>query len=344
MLQLKNNSPFQASIVVFPNEQGVDTLYVVAKGTFILGKAIELADKQRAVVLADEHWGEPGQSSLKYASEAHLSKPSTDVVVIGEACAPDRRPVTQLDVSIAVADRRKSLRVFGDRVWEKGLFGMKMSAPVPFETMPLMYERAFGGTHVVDPEKNELVFEPRNPIGRGFAGKRKKDEIDGMKLPNLEDPASLITKLTHKPAPAGVGFISPAWEPRKSFVGTYDDVWQKTRAPYLPDDFQPQYFNAAHPDLVCHRYLTGGEPVEVVNVSPRGPFEFALPVCQLETSVRVAGKIEKPTMNLETVLIDAEASQLCLTWRGAVLCDKRVLKVEHVDIALNNMVLPRMAA
>src|SRR6185312_15480211 len=201
MLQLKNNSPFQASIAVFPNERGVDTLYVVVKGTFSLGETVRLVEKQRAVVLADEYWGEPGTSSLKYASEAHLSKPCTDVVVIGEACTPGRRPVSQLDVSIAVADRKKTLRVFGDRMWEKGLFGMRMTDAVPFETMPVVYERAFGGMHLINPEKNEVVFEPCNPVGRGFAGKRKRDELDGMKLPNLEDPTSPITKPSHKPAP-----------------------------------------------------------------------------------------------------------------------------------------------
>jgi hypothetical protein len=344
MLQLKNKTPFQANIAVFPNEQGVDTLYVVVKGTFTLGQTIELADKQRAVVLADEYWGEPGTSSLKYASEAHLSKPSTDVVVIGEACVPDRRPVTQLDVSIAVADRKKTLRVFGDRRWEKGLFGMRMSEAAPFENMPLVYERSFGGMHVVNRDKNEVVFEPRNPVGRGFAGKRKKDEIDGMKLPNLEDPTSLITKPSHKPAPACCGFVSPSWEPRKSFAGTYDDVWQKTRAPYLPDDFRSQYFNAAHPDLMCPRYLRGGEPVEVMNMSPCGPLRFTLPTCQVEAAVRVAGKTTSSRFNLETVLIEPSVSTLCLTWRAAVPCDKKVLKVEQVEIALQNLVLPRMAA
>lgn len=344
MLQLKNDTPFKANITVFPNEQGVDTLYVIVKGTFLLGHTIQLAEKQRAVALADEYWGEPGLSSLKYASEAHLSKPSTDVVVIGEACAPDQRLVTELDVSIAVEHRRKTLRVFGDRRWEKGLFGIRMSDPLPFETMPLIYERAFGGTHVVNPENNEVVFEPRNPIGRGFAGKRKSAELDGMKLPNLEDPTSLITKTTQAPAPAGCGFLSPAWEPRKSFAGTYDEVWQQTRAPYLPDDFQSEYFNAAHPDLIWHGYLQGGEPVEAINVSPAGPLRFTLPTCRVEAAVRIGGKTESPPMHLETVLLEPSVSTLCLTWRAAVPCDKKVLKVEQVEIALPHMVLPRMEA
>ena len=162
MLQLKNGTPFQANIAVFPNEQGIDTLYVVLKATFTVGKTVELAEKQRPVVLSDEYWEEPGKSSLKYASEAHLTKPSTDVVLLGEACAPGKRSVAQLDVTVAVADKKKTIRVLGDRLWAKGFFGMRITDAIPFETMPLVYERAFGGLHEVDPERIEERFPIRS--------------------------------------------------------------------------------------------------------------------------------------------------------------------------------------
>lgn len=344
MLQLKNDTPFKANIAVFPNEQGIDTLYLVLKATFAIEKRVEVAEKQRPILLADEHWGEPGNSSLKYASEAHLTKPTTDIVMVGEACAPDQRPVSQLDVTVAVADRKKTVRVFGERRWEKGWFSLGMTSPALFQTIPLQYERAFGGIHQVNPQTNETLFETRNPVGLGFMGKRSKKEIKGMLLPSLEDPAQLIKQPTDQPCPAGFGAIAAAWEPRKSYAGTYDGAWQQGRAPYLPHDFNSRFFNMAHPDLICSRYLQGGEPVEVVNASPQGRVRFALPVCRLDTSVRVAGKIQQPVMSLETVLIEPAASTLCLTWRASVLCDKKALKVEQVDITLQGMDLQRMAA
>ena len=122
-----------------------------------------------------------------------LIKPSTDIVMVGEACATDKRPVTQLDVSLAVADLRKTIRVFGDRRWDAGLLGLHMTPPIPFESMPLIYERAFGGFHEVSPEKT--LYEPRNPIGTGFKGKRSNKEFTDTMLPNLEDPADLIKKI-----------------------------------------------------------------------------------------------------------------------------------------------------
>lgn len=344
MLQLKNTTPFQVGISLFPNEQGIDTLYITVKATFEIGKELTVAAQPRPIVSADEYWGEPGRSSVKYPSEAHLMKPATDVILVGEACTPNCRRMPQVDVTLAVADRRKTVRVFGDRLWESGLFGLRMTAPVPFERMPLVYERAFGGIHEVDPERKEVLFEPRNPVGCGFIGKRRKREIEGMKLPNLEDPVHLIAKPADQPPPAGFGSVAAAWEPRRSFAGTYDERWQKKRAPYLPNDFSPRFFNVAPPDLICKGYLKGGEPVEVINASPKGPLRFKLPVCQIEMSVRVAGQIEKPPLNLETVLIEPTAAVLCLTWRAALVCDKKALKVEQVDLALQHLDVKGKAA
>ena len=100
----------------------------------------------------------------------------------------------------------------------------------------------------------------------------------------------------------------------------------------------------AHPDLVCRAYLKGGEPVEILNASPRGPLRFALPSCQLEAAVRLAGKIEKPQLHLETVIIEPSASILCMTWRASLPCDKKALKVEQVDLTLQKMDIQRTAA
>lgn len=344
MLQLKNKTPFTPSIAVFPNQHGIDTLYVAVKATFDLGARVDVSQKQQALRLADEYWGEPGQSSLKYASEVHLSKPVTDVIVVGDACMPDRKPVRQLDVSVSVGGRNKIIRVFGERMWDSGFLGMSISTPQTFETMPLVYEHAFGGVHIVDAANNEVLFEERNPVGKGFMGKRANKEIEGMALPNLEDHAQLIVKPKDRPAPACFGFVAPSWLPRKNFAGTYDEHWQKTRAPYLPADFDMRFFNAASPGLQMEQFLHGGEAVEIVNLSPDGLLRFALPQCELNVDVRIAGKIVRPTLSLETVLIEPNDKRLSMVWRAEVQCDKQVLKVEQVTLALTRMHLDKQAA
>ena len=64
------------------------------------------------------------------------------------------------------------------------------------------------------------------------------------------------------------------------------------------------------------------------------PLRFRVPVCRLDLKVRVAGKSEDLPVNLETVLIEPDEERLCLTWRGALPCDKKALKVEEIAVGL----------
>ena len=188
MLQLSNTSPFAASMFGLADQEGADTLFVVVKGTFRLTLVgVELADEPRPVVLGDEYWGDPLESSVKHASEVHLWKQGTDVVVVGDACAPGERPVPHVDVSVGIADRSKHARVLGDRYWTEGLGGMRPSRPKPFVRVPVVYERAYGGRPVPDPGKGTPVEEARNPVGCGFLGKRSAKELLGHPVPNVED-------------------------------------------------------------------------------------------------------------------------------------------------------------
>jgi hypothetical protein len=330
VLQLKKNIPFEAGITVIPDQHGVDSLIVCIKATFSLNGKVDIAAEQSPLIYADEYWGEPGQSSLKLASEMHLPKPATDIVLLGHAQAPNRRSVHQLDVTLLVGNVKKIVRVFGDRQW----ISSRPSAPMSFETVPLVYESAFGGSHQTD---DEVLFEPRNPVGKGFAGKRKNKELEQLPLPNIEDPRHLLSGPGDIPAPAGFGYIAPSWDPRKMYAGTYDEKWQKHRAPYLPDDFNPRFFNAAHPELVYAGFLEGGEPVQVANASPYGPLGFRLPVCRMEAVVSIAGNKEKPPLNLETLLIEPDHMRFSMLWRGIVACDKKALKIEQIDIDLKQL-------
>ncbi len=150
MLQIKNTTPFKPDIGLFPNKDGVDTLYAVIKATFTLTPELSIAKEQIPPFKADVYWGDPAKSSLKYGSDIHLGKLSTDVLLVGQAWSPDGRPVTELETGIAIAERKKTIRVHGNRVFKSGLLGLSLSAPEPFVSMPLTYERAFGGIHVLD--------------------------------------------------------------------------------------------------------------------------------------------------------------------------------------------------
>ena len=328
MWQLNNTSPFAATAALFPNEDAVDTLYVIVKATFTIGKKITLAGAQSKPFEADVYWAEPGQSSVKHASDMHIGKAATDIIMLGHACAPAQKAVNQLDVSLAVGAVSKTVRVFGERQWHEG----RITAPAAFKTMAMVYEKAYGGVHIVNGKMDSA--ETRNPVGRGFAGSRKIEEMNGVPLPNLENPQALIRAHTDNPAPVCFGFCAPNWHPRAAWAGTYDDHWKKTRAPFLPQDFDKRFLNMAHADLVYPGFLAGGEAVHISNMNPHGAIQFDVPRVKLATRIAVADKTEQPAFDLETLILEPNAMTVSMVWRAALPCDKKHFKLGEIKIAL----------
>lgn len=327
MLQLDNQTPFKAMIAVLPDSSGIDTLHVIVKATLALRPKLSLAPEQIEPTLADEYYADPATSSLRAASEMHIGKPGTDVLLVGHACAAEERPVARMHVSLSVAGRRKQLLVSGDRTWSDG----KPTSAVPFTTMPLVWERAFGGMHR---NGERMIAEERNPVGCGFAGERSAEEMQRRPVPNLEDPAAPLQQHGQLATPACFAPVAAAWLPRRAYAGTYDESWQRGRAPYLPDDFDPRFLHCASGELAFDRYLQGGESVEVAGVTHDGPISFKIPASPLSVAVTLAGSPQHPPVNLETLLIEPDQNRACLTWRAAVPCDRQVLKVESIVVAM----------
>lgn len=333
MLQLKNHTPFVGEILVAPDPQGIDSLYTVMKGTFLLGEELIVADKQVPITLSDEYHGEPGKSSLKRASDLELLKPGTDVLLQGKAYALGGKPVTRLDVSLAVGPIRKTIRVYGDRMWGFGLSDA-MSEPEPFVEMPLVWERAFGGTDHKKGNPAQPYAENRNPVGTGFRAPGGQKTLSGMMLPNLEDPTALISSPKDHPPPAAFAPICPDWEPRRGYAGTYDQHWQEHSMPYLPADFDARFFQLAPKDLVVPGFLTGHETVVVQGVSPRGSLQFSLPGCRVSATYHLDRKKYELPMNLDALILEPDDSRIQLVWRTAFACDKKTLRIREVEVRM----------
>ncbi len=324
MFHLTNDTPFAAQMIAHPDSRGIDALYVLVKATYRLTDKPGHAENQMPLLQNDVYWGEPGVSSLKYPADIHPEKPGTDVIVVGEATAHDGRPMLQMQVSLSVAGRVCSLAVFGDRQWDKGLTVTQPGKPKPFTRMPLVYERAFGGMCEIEGENKHLVYEEKNPVGKGFIDKQSRKDPAEAGLPNIEDVKNLMRSPNDHPLPKGFGAIAPYWHPRASFAGTFDETWQKTRAPYLPEDFDTRYYHAAHPDLIFAEYLKGGEPVIMVNLSPKGRQQFNLPNDEPKIEVDATGRFETVKANLETVLLEPTDERLCLTWKAAFTTGRKI--------------------
>lgn len=221
-------------------------------------------------------------STIRPEHEAALSesirapvKSRSDILLLGTAHAPSGTPTKRMDIGLRVGTVEKRLRVVGDRKWQFGsTFSLTPTPtePQPFTTMPITYDRAFGGY-----DEAAAAFEPRNPTGRGFIAAKTKESVHDKPLPNIEDPADPIKSWDSKPQPAGFGPIDPGWLPRRKFLGTYDEKYMEERHPLPPEDFSLEFFNSAHPDLQVAGYLRGDEEVELKNLTPEGQVRFRLP-------------------------------------------------------------------
>jgi hypothetical protein len=193
--------------------------------------------------------------------------------------------------------------------------------------MPLVWERAFGGSDVT---REGFLAHPRNPVGLGYRTEGSQRPLDGLALPNLEDPDAPVRSWKEHPPPACLASIAPHWEPRRSFAGTYDDAWQQQRAPFLPADFDSRFLQLAPPGLVARGHLRGGEPVEVRGATPSGVLRFTLPEARIQVTYVVDRTSQVHQAVLDTVLIEPDRGRLILVWRAALPCDKRVLRVSVV--------------
>jgi hypothetical protein len=276
LLQIANDTPFAVATLRWPDVDNKPKLTVVVKATFLMareGEEVRLTPKQLPVFNNDIMTAAK-PPSIRFESDLVPFKPCTDVVLVGRAYAPEGKPVTEIVAGLRVGQVRYGVAVIGDRKWQTQLLERPtISYTQPFLTMDLVYERAFGGF-----DKPAGLYCKENHVGTGFIGKRSGERVEGLRLPNLEDPRNLINAWNSRPRPAGFGFYGRSWAPRLAYAGTYDEKYMKERHPLLPADFSYRFFNGAHPDLQVGGYLRGDEEVDLLNVcSEASRLHFQLP-------------------------------------------------------------------
>ncbi|MFT3775072.1 MAG: DUF2169 domain-containing protein [Minicystis sp.] len=275
-------------------------------------------------------WASPAGPACIASRILVHTKATTDVLLHGRAHAPQGKPARQVDVMMKVGDLTKVLRVFGDRRWREGLGGLSATDPEPFTTMPIVYERAFGGkdTSAIDPEKH--VWDRRNPIGTGFAAEAR--QLVNQPLPNIEDPRDLVTSWKQRPRPAGFGPIARDWSPRLELSGTYDEAWHDERRPLLPVDFDERFHQSAPIDQQTERYLRGGEAVELFHLTASGYLRFTLPRVAIGFVTRIAGHLTGHPARLHTVLIEPEHPRVTMVWHTKLACHHDVHALEWTRV------------
>ncbi len=291
-------------------KNGATILRVIVRATFDIHPDghLTMASEQAPVRYKDEYWGEEGKSSVRYESDVSLEKPHTDLLVNGQAYAPDGRAATSTAVGLMFQDRIvKQLCIFGDRLWNHGATGWYMTPPRPFTTMPVTYDRAFGGMDAAG-------SEARNRVGTGYASQLTSDFV-GTRLPNVEFADALIGSPLDRPRPGGFGVISRDWLQRHRFAGTYDDAWLEEQMPLLPVDFDMR-FNQSAPEEQWLPRVVGGEVIRVLGMTSDGHLGFRIPRGTINLRLYYYKQRTDSSMMLDCILVDSERRQVEFTWRA----------------------------
>jgi hypothetical protein len=332
-MHLENLTPYAATAVPTLTVAGDDLLLTVVAGRFLLPPAGKpshqpprRSEAQPDVPLEDVYWGQPDASSLRIEGQSAPVRLGTDVWIVGQAWTQKGRAAQRVDTALVIPGRiNKGVAVFGDRVWTQGIGGITATAARPFVSMPLVYERAFGGAEKGD--ASVRAFETRNPVGRGFQI-RESDAI-GEALPNLEDPRDLIRSWRDRPRPMCYGPIARSWQPRVRFGGTYDQKWLEELAPMWPPDLDPLFFQSAPQDQQVHPRLVGGEPVGLTGFAPDGDIQFVLPTCRLQLKSVFEARVTWQLLHLDAVIIEPDAGAFTVIWRASTPLPDGPLDHDH---------------
>jgi hypothetical protein len=332
MWQVDNRTPFAAERTWVRGLNGAEIWLVAVKCTFDVAAdgTTRIAAEQPPVTMAPEYLDPavPVKSSLKHDMDLVRTKLTTDVVVLGHAYAPFGEPVDTVDVGFRVGPVSKMLRVTGDRFWRNG----RISAPVPFVKMPIVYERAYGGFDPASRDTDQPQWDVRNPIGTGFV--LSASSAEGLRLPNVEYPGHPVAIWKDRPEPAGFGPVCSHWHPRVRLAGTYDESWQQDRFPLLPLDFDDRHYQCAPTDQQAPQFLSGGETVVLRNLTPNSELRFALPRVFLGFETFFSGGErqvhERP--RLHNVIVEPDHLRVSLVWHSALPCHPKVYKLERTRV------------
>lgn len=330
------------------SDTGEPVFSALVKRTYDIrsGREAMRAEQSRPMQLVDAYYddGDPQVTTVQHESDLAPYKLATDVVVLGRAIAPGARPVHELDVAVHVGATSKTVRIIGDRtcVYREGLTP-EVSDPTPFTEMPIRYERAYGGRDLVSLTGLEFHY-PRNPQGTGVAVRNIPEVVDGLRLPNIEDPRDLLSpdrivlgepeRWNAQPLPQGFGWYQKTWYPRSSFVGAMpqfvdsDTTMREEALGLVParqialarqfklPSFDARFYRGASIGLSVP-YLHGGEPVVLERLTDSGTVRFLLPTERPAIALDIGFGSRDLDVVLQTVCVRVDDRQVDLVWRGA---------------------------
>lgn len=302
-MDVVSECPLQVGSLRWRRESGLVVLTVVCKASFTLRPGRSTAsDEQTAIEPEDAYAFNDPEKSLIAITDLAPFKPRAEVIAVGYAYAPGRKPASAITTRLAVGGVDKKLLVTADRAWTgEG----QLYEGTRFLKMPLTWERA--------------AFGPSNPVG--VESSVAKDESGFIPLPNFLPPSFQLVHAGQPIEPVGYGPIAPSWVPRAARLGQRLAEWDHAlfyERP-IPTDIDPLYFNAAPLDQQMDRF----EPlirIVLEGLSAEHPvldttLEVITPRAVIE---RASGARDTLNLRCDTLWIDTQHAFATLTWRAQI--------------------------
>lgn len=332
-MRFDNATPFDAQITTAFDKAGHEVVVLAIKASYDFpqtGGTPVLAASQEPLLTADVFGPDPATDAPVFENDFAPFKPRCDILCHGPAMAPGARAVTGLNVGLRLGHWSKAFSVTGARIWLRAGLGHRVSDPRPFVTQPITYDHAWGGSEPLPGDPARAATCEENPVGLGYYPDRR--DLDGAPLPLTAEHGKVIADSIGPHRPMAFGPLGRNWLPRRTYAGTYNDRWTETRMPFPPQDFDELYNQAAPPDQQIP-YPAGGEPVELVNLTPEGRLRMTLPRERIVVRFRRrAGAVRQKIPNLDTVLFLTEARKLCLTWRSRFVTERDIFDLAGISV------------
>jgi hypothetical protein len=333
-MEFVNETRLEAGWTLGFQPDGRELLIVAVKATFSIpanGEEPSLAEEQVPLIEADEFNGKPGFSATLHETDYAHRKPLCDVLLNGSAYAPGGRPTKSVIVSLQVGKMKKAFQVVGDRIWDRSLlFFLKPTSPKPFIQLPISYDRAFGGMDQIEGKPDKVKTYLKNPIGIGYYPLTKHKALIGKPLPNTQEIGHPVKKIKGKFEPMSFGPIGRNFEERVPYAGTYSQKWLDTRSPFLPENFDYRYFQAAPAEQQI-LYPKGEEWVELKNLTPEGLTRFQLPKLSMPVlCIPHQGQDQLVEAVIDTLLIEPDQNRFMLTWRASLPLRRNMFEIRQL--------------
>lgn len=296
-------------------EHPAEIFYTVAGEDRLLASIVLRAtfgiDGDALVRIDEAAWPLDGQAFETefgaFDPDTPFAREGVDLFVLGRAY-PAKAPGRTAEVEVRVGSTLSyRIRVVGDRRWVRAGPDLVPSEPEPFESIPLTWERAYGGT--CPALVGQMPFHA-NPRGRGFYV--DAESAEGGPLPNLEDPDAPVRKWDDQPEPRSTAPCPQEFSLRALNSAEFDTSVQPPRL----ERIKPSYFNNANPRLILRDAPPPGSEVAVSGVRPGGGgLRFQLPELAFHAYVQLADRRYVFPSTLDAIAVFAEAEHVVLGYR-----------------------------